>query len=474
MKRYDVIVIGAGSAGLNVAVGAKNFGLKVLLVEKHKIGGDCLNYGCVPSKTFIMTAKVLHKIDNAKDYGVKGATADFDFKYCVNHFLKQQNIIKEHENPDYLKKEGLDVVLGNPEFVNSNTIKINDKEYTAKKFAVCTGGSPFIPPIEGLKEAGYITNEEIFYLKEMPKSMVIIGGGPIGCEMAQTFQRFGCDVALVQRSERIMPREDAELTSILENVFKKEGMKVFTSADTIKVEKRKEKRKGEKKVVTVKYKGKNMNLVADEILVATGRRPNVDGLNLEKAGIAYDKKGIKTNKRMQTSNRHIFAAGDVVGPYQFTHTAETMASVIIQNMIFKIPKKINWNVVPWVTFTDPELAKFGVSPEEAKDAGADVIEFDMKELDRAICEAEMVGKAKFVVKNGRIIGANILGTNAGEYFHQLILATQEKINVKKLAQMIYVYPTWARVSKRTIGNYYKPKLFNEKMQKIARFLFNLW
>lgn len=463
---YDVIVLGVGSAGLTVSLTAARLGFRVAVVEKHQIGGDCLNHGCIPSKTFIKSAKVMHQIRNAQKWGVQAQAKPFNMAKAVKHLTAQQDIIRDHENPKFLKELGIDVYEGSPQFLDAHQIKVNNKTLYGKYIVISTGASPFRPPFEG--DGKYLTNEEIFSLKILPKSLVVVGGGPIGCEMAQTFARFGSKVTLLQGAESIMNREDPELAKRLTNVFEHEGIKIIANARTKEVRKR-----ARQKVVVFEHQGKEKGVIGDEVLVAIGRRPNVQGLDLEKAGITFSPKGIPTNKRLQTNVKHIYACGDVRGSYQFSHTAGYEGGIIIANMLFKARRKVNYEVIPWVTFTDPELARAGLTEQEAQEKGIKytLLTQEYKELDRAITENEREGMIKLLVdKKGYILGCHILGPHAGETLHEVYLAMTQKIKIKALTQMIHAYPTLADIVKKAAGEYYKPKLYSDKTKRFLKFL----
>lgn len=477
VKVYDVLVLGVGSAGLTVSLTAARLGFNVAVVEKHKIGGDCLNYGCVPSKTFIKSAKVMHQIKNAKNWGINAEAKKFDMKDLIKHRETQQDIIRAHEDKKYLEKLGIAVYKGSPRFLDSHQVQVGEQTLYAKYIVIATGASAFKPKYEGMHAAPYVTNEEIFSLDSLPKSLVVVGGGPIGCEMAQTFVRLGSKVAIIQGAETIMNREDPELAKILTKQFEKEGIRIIPNARFQKIEKR-----GRQKLVLYKEKikdgqlGKEKGLVADQVLMSIGRKPNVQGMNLEGAGVNYSDKGILTDKRLRTNVKHIYAAGDVRGEYQFSHTAGYEGGVIISNMLFKFPKKIDYSFVPWATFTDPEFARVGLTQHEAdeKKISYTVLRAEYKDLDRAITENEMTGMCKILVdKKGYIIGAHILGPHAGETIHEIILAMKSKLKIGVLAQMMHVYPTLAEIVRKAAGEYYKPKLYSQKTKKLLKFL-NKW
>ncbi len=454
---YDLIVIGGGSAGLVAAGGSATLGAKVALVEKNLLGGDCLYTGCVPSKTLIKSARFAHQAREAEKYGFQKSEPKFlndSFVSVTNRVQNVIEIIEEHDAPEVFEKMGVEVVFGSPRFLSKNEIEVSLKNsdekrvMKAKRFCISTGSRPFVPPIEGLKDAGFITNEEVFHLKELPERLIVLGAGAIGMELGQSFARFGAKVTVVEMGERIFSKEDTEVSALMEKILKKEGLEIFTKTKAVKVHKN----ESGAKIVTCEANGKTFEIESDEILVAVGRQPNIDGLDLEKAGVEFDKKQIKTDDFLQTSNKNIFAAGDVTAHFQFTHMADYEAQIVIQNAFVPFPfkKKTDFRVVPWATFTEPEIGRVGLTEAEAKEKfGADSIKtykVNFTENDRAQAESATEGFAKIVTKKGKIIGATLVGEHAGELIHEFVWAMKENLKISQLNKIIRVYPTLAKIT----------------------------
>ena len=452
---YDLIVLGGGSAGLVAAGGAATLGAKVALIEKNKLGGDCLYTGCVPSKSLIRSAKLAKDMKRGEDFGFQIPNFKFkndDFASITN---RVQNVIKEiepHDAPEVFEKMGVEVVFGNPKFTGKNEIEVSlknsgeTKSFKAKRFCIATGSSPFVPPIDGLKETGFITNEEIFHLKDLPEKLIVLGGGAIGVEMGQAFGRLGAKVSIVEMGDRILSKEDAEVSAFAEDFLKEEGVKILTESKAVKVHKNTQ---GEK-IVTIEKDGKTEEIAGNEILAAVGRKPNTAGLDLEKAGVKYDEKHIETDEYLRTSNKNIFAAGDVTAHFQFTHTADYEAQIVIQNafLFYPFTKKTDFRVVPWATFTDPEIGRVGLTEAEAKKKFGDVeiIKVPFEENDRAHAEGETEGFAKIILHGKKIVGAHIVGLRAGELIHEFVLAMKLNLSLADLSKAIHVYPTLSKIT----------------------------
>ena len=454
---YDLIVIGGGSAGLVAAGGAATLGARVALIEKKALGGDCLYTGCVPSKTMIKSARFAHQARDAEKYGFKALEPEFindSFASITNRVQSVIEIIEHHDAPEVFEKMGVEVIFGTPKFLSGNEIEVALKDsderrvMRAKRFCIATGSRPFTPPIEGLEETGYITNEEVFHLKKLPARLLVLGAGAIGMELGQSFARFGSRVTIVEMNERILSKEDREVSALMEKIFRDEGIEILTSTKAVKF------RKGENgaKIATCEAGGKTFEIEADEILAAVGRQPNLDGLELEKAGVRFDKKQIETDEYLRTSNKNIFAAGDVTGHFQFTHMADYEAQIVIQNAFVPFPfkKKTDFRVVPWATFTEPEIGRVGMTEAEAeKEFGAErvkIYKVDFTENDRAQAEGATEGFAKIVTHRGRIVGATVAGARGGELIHEFVWAMKENLKISDLNHIIRVYPTLAKIT----------------------------
>lgn len=455
-ETYDLIVIGGGSAGLVAAGGAGVLGAKVALIEKNALGGDCLYTGCVPSKTLIRSARFASDVKRAADFGFEVSDLKFQnnaFASITNRVQRVIGVIEEHDSPERFEKMGVEVVFGSPQFLSPNEIEVTLKNtgekrtMRAKRFCIATGSSPAVPPIEGLQEAGFITNENVFELKDLPERLIVLGGGAIGAELGQSFARFGSKVTLVEMSDRILAKEDADSSALMEKVFAAEGVGILTRTKAVSV-----RTENGTKFLTVENEGQTREIAAEEILVATGRKPNINGLNLEKAGVKFDKRQIFTDEYLRTSAKHIFAAGDVTGHYQFTHTADYEAQIVIQNafLFYPLTKKTDFRVIPWATFTEPEVGRVGLTEKEAREKyGADgvkIYKVDFDHNDRAQAEGETAGFAKVVCKkNGEIIGAHLVGQSAGELIHEFVWAMKKRLKISQINDIIRVYPTLAKI-----------------------------
>ena len=452
---YDLIVIGGGSAGLVAAGGAAILGAKVALIEKNQLGGDCLYTGCVPSKTLVKSAKFAHQTRAADRYGFQTLEPKFlddSFASITDRVQKVINVIEHHDAPEVFEEMGVEVIFGAARFVNQHEIEVSLKDteeksvMKAKRFCISTGSRPFVPPIEGLHETGFITNEQVFDLKELPRRLIVLGGGAIGIELGQAFARLGSHVTLIEMAERILTKEDEEVSGLMEKLLREEGVDIRAKTEAVQVHKSAD----GAKVVTVESGGEKFEIEADEILASVGRMANVDGLQLEKANVEYDEKQIKTNDYLQTSQKHIFAAGDATGHFQFTHMADYEAQIVIQNAFTPWPfrKKTDFRVVPWATFTEPEIARVGMIEAEARAKfgdGVKIYKVSFTENDRAQTESSTSGFAKVVTDKGRVIGATLVGEHAGELIHEFVWAMKEKLKVTDLNKIIRVYPTLAKI-----------------------------
>jgi pyruvate/2-oxoglutarate dehydrogenase complex dihydrolipoamide dehydrogenase (E3) component len=471
---FDIGILGGGAAGLTVASGASQFGAKTLLIEKERVlGGDCLYYGCVPSKTLIRTAHIYHLMKNAQKFGLPGIKVNpVDYREVANRIQSVINIIQKHDSVERFCRLGVKVEFGKAFFTDEHTVRIDGKTYSAKKWVIATGSSPAIPPIEGIDSSEYITNKEIFSLESLPKSMIIIGAGPIAIEMAQAFCRLGTKVTVIQRSNQILSKEDKDMADRLMNVLISEGVTFYLNSKVDSI-----RDLGSEKTVIIRDgTGNTLNLKAEKILIALGREANLKDLGLEGISLEFDKKGVKVDSRLRTNHKHIFAAGDVTGTYQFTHAAGYEGGIVLSNAILHLPRKVNYTFLPWCTYTDPELASIGMNEKRAKEAG---IEYSLwteefKSNDRSLAEGEEVGKIKLVLnRKGKPIGVQILGPQAGEIISEWVAAMNGGVRLSTIASAVHPYPTLGEINKRVVGNYLSGKIFSDKVRKILRFFFHL-
>lgn len=465
MKKRDLVIIGGGAGGLVVASVASQLGLNVTLVEKNeKLGGDCLHTGCVPSKTLIHAARVASLMRRGNEFGLEPLEPLVDLGRVNDHVQSVIDHIQLHDDPERFRAYGCEVLFGQACFSGTHTIEVNGETVHGRRFVIATGSSPFIPPIEGLEEAGYLTNEMLFSLRELPEHLTVLGGGPIGLEMAQAFSRLGSQIQVVERLPHLLPQEDPEVADELRTVLEAEGIHIHaeTSAENVMVE---------DNVKTLACSN-GMRLKADHILVSVGRKPNLEGLGLDAAGVEYERRGIRVDARMRTSQKHIYACGDVCGPYQFTHMAEYQAGIVISNAVFRVPKKADYRVVPWVTYTDPELARVGLTEQQAKDKGIEpiVLRFPFKDIDRALTEVEPRGFVKLITHKGKVLGASILGPHAGELIHEIVLAMKTGAGIGDISATIHAYPTLAQVHRRTVNTLYGKKLFSPATRRLVRWI----
>ncbi|MBW2566792.1 MAG: FAD-dependent oxidoreductase [Deltaproteobacteria bacterium] len=469
---YDMIIIGGGAAGLTVAAGAAQLGAKTALIERERLGGDCLFYGCVPSKTLIKTAKVYHYAKNMKKFGLPEVDVPpCNLKSVMGHVGKVIDKVAVHDSVERFQGMGVDVIFGGGEFVSDHEVRVNGRTLSGNRFTIATGSRPMVLPIEGLQQTGFITNVEVFSMEDLPGRLVVLGAGPIGAELAHAFARLGSKVTLVDILESPLSFEDPDIADVVIKQMVHDGISLRMGSKAMKIY-----QDGDHKVMVIESKdGKEEAIQCDEILVATGRRPNVEGLSLEMAGVKHTKTGIETDDHMQTSTKHIYAAGDVNGKFPFTHIAGAEGSIIVRNAIMHIPGKINYNMTPWVTFTDPEIASIGYNETRAKQGE---IEYDVhveafEEVDRALAESEYQGKIKILTEAGsdKIIGVQIVGLHAGELIGSSVLAVNKRMKLSDLATPIFAYPTLSEIHKKSAGKYYAQKIFSPKVRNILKFIF---
>ena len=446
---YDMIAIGAGTAGLVSSGGAAMLGAKSALIERHMMGGDCLVTGCVPSKTLIKSAHVAHQASKAHEFGVNVGEVKVDFTKVMERLRRVRADMAHHDGAKKLDDMGVDVLFGNAKFTGPNTLDLDGKEIKFRRAMICAGGRPFVPDIPGLRD-NCLTSESFFELTELPEHFMVIGGGPIGCELAHSMRRLGSEVTILQRGQKIMDKDDPEAGEIIMEVFKEEGIDVRFGAELQKVEKR-----DGRLHCTIKHKDHEHELVVDQIMVATGRVPNVESLNLEAAGVEYHRRGITVDKHHRTSNKRIFAAGDICSPFQFTHAAYAQAEYATLNALMPWPYRLNAKdrVMSWVTYTDTEVAHAGpaYSEIEKQNANLDIYELPMKDNDRAQTESEHRGFCRIHCKKGtdKIVAATIVGENAGEMIAEMSLAITKGMRLKHIQETVHAYPTRAEIIRNT-------------------------
>lgn len=456
---YNLVVIGAGPAGLIAAAGAAGLGGKVALIERHLLGGDCLNVGCVPSKGVVRAGRALYEARHSGEFGLlDGASRDFDFALAMERMRRVRTQISAHDSARRYRDElGVDVFLGAGSFNGPATVTVEGKMLRFKKAAICTGARASVPTIPGLAKVGYLTNETIFSLTVLPERLAIIGGGPIGCELAQAFARFGSRVTLIERGPQLLGREDDDAAEILHSAFIREGIVLQLGVEILGVE-----RRGTDRILRLQREGEALEVRADAILVAIGRAPNVAGLGLEKAGILYDNAGVKVSDTLQTSNRNVYAAGDISSSYKFTHNADAQARILIANALFWGRQKVSALTLPWCTYTDPEIAHVGMYEEDAKAKGLKVttLTVPLAEIDRALLDGESAGFARVHLKAGtdQLLGATIAARHAGEMINEFTLAITNNLGLTAIARTIHPYPTQAEICKRLADAYNRTRL----------------
>ena len=447
--RYNLVVLGGGTAGLVTAAAAAGLGAKVALVEKHLLGGDCLNVGCVPSKALLSAAHAVHAVRRASEFGIDAEPASVvNFPAVMQRMRKLRASIAHNDSAARFRELGVDVFLGEGKFTSPAELEVAGARLRFARAVVATGARAAAPQIQGLQDVGFLTNETVFSLTELPKRLGIIGAGPIGCEMAQAFRRFGSQVTVFGKDKCVLPREEAPARELLAAALRREGIALELGVDVVSVIAV----DGGKQIAFKSTSGATQTVAVDEILVAAGRAPNVEGLGLETVGVTYDlHSGIKVDDQLRTTNRSIFAAGDVTGGYQFTHAADAMARIVIKNALFFGRQRCSALVVPWATYTDPEVARVGISADEAKRRGIHVTthEVEMRSVDRAILEGNTEGFARIHVDpKGYILGATIVARHAGDLIPTVVLAMTNRLKLGRIGGTIFPYPTQAEVVKK--------------------------
>lgn len=457
--KYNLVVVGGGSAGLVAASGAAGLGAKVAIIEKNFLGGDCLNVGCIPSKAIIRAGRAAFDATHGKQFGVHiDGNVNIEFNAAMNHVRHTRAHISPHDSATRYTKLGVDVYFGNATFTGKNTIEVDGQTLHFSKALIATGSTPATLPIPGLEEAGFLTNESLWNLTEQPKSLGVIGGGPIGSELAHAFQRLGTQVTIIDIADHILNREDEDAAEIVQNTLVEEGVELLLGVKTKEVSK-----VGGHKRIVYERDGEIHELEVDEILLAVGRKPNTEGLGLEEIGVEFDKNRIKVNDTLQTTVPNIYGAGDVALKYQFTHVAGHAAAIVIQNALFPlIKRKFSDMIIPWVTYTDPEIAHVGLYPSEAAEKGIEIDTYSqgMDKVDRAVAEGDMEGFVKIHTEKGggKILGATIVSRHAGEMINEITLAMKEGLGLDALSSLVHPYPTLSEGINKAATEYNKSRL----------------
>jgi len=458
--RYNLVVLGGGTAGLVAAAGAAGLGARVALVERHLLGGDCLNVGCVPSKAIIRSAHAAHAVASAPAFGIRvTGSIEVDFASVMERMRGIRAGISPHDSARRFSEElGIDVFFGEARFTGADALEVEGAVLRFSKAVIATGARAATPPIPGLPEAGFLTNHNVFNLTEQPKRLAVIGGGPIGCELAQTFARLGTEVTLVETADMFLQREDRDAAEVLKSSMERDGVvvRLSTSLNRVQVA-------GSEKLLFLTTPAGEETLTVDQILVGVGRTPNIEGLDLEAAGVAHDRSGVKIDDFLRTTNRRIFASGDVCLPYKFTHTADATSRAVIQNALFPGPKKrLSKIVIPWCTYTDPEIAHVGLYPQQAESEGVPVDTWlvAMADVDRAITDGETEGFLKVHCKKGTdtILGATIVGGHAGDLISEITTAMVAGMGLGSFSGVIHPYPTRAEIIRKAADAYNRTKL----------------
>ncbi len=466
--RPDICVIGAGSGGLSVAAGAASFGVSVVLVEKGRMGGDCLNYGCVPSKALIAAGKHAHALRHGAKFGVADVEPEVNFKRVNQHIHEVIGEIAPNDSVERFTALGVKVIAAAARFTRKDTVIAGDFEIKARRFVIAAGSSAFVPPIKGLAEAPYLTNETIFERTRLPGHLIVIGGGPIGMELAQAHRRLGAQVTVIE-AMKALSKDDPELTAIALANLRSEGIRILEDTPVMAVEKR-----GKTGVrVLIGGAGGETAIDGTHLLVAAGRAANVNDLGLEKARIAFDRRGIRVSDKLRTSNRRVYAIGDVAGGLQFTHVAGYHAGVVLRSILFRLPARHSTRHIPWATYTDPEIAHVGVTESDAIKAktAISILRWPYSENDRAMAERKTQGLVKIIAgRNGRILGASIVGAGAGEMINLFALAVSKNMKVSDLASYVAPYPTMTEIGKRAATSYYAPLARKPLIRRVIAFL----
>ncbi|HEY3779279.1 MAG TPA: FAD-dependent oxidoreductase [Rhizomicrobium sp.] len=466
--RCDICVIGAGSAGLTVAAGAAQMGARTVLVEAGRMGGDCLNTGCVPSKALIAAAKVAQSLQAANRFTTQPSAANFEFRKVHAYVRGAIAKIAPHDSVEHFTALGCTVIKSQAHFLDRRTLEAGDRQIRARRFVIATGNRPAVPPIAGIADLPYFTNENLFENSSLPAHLLIIGAGPIGCEMAQAHRRLGSEVTVLDLGP-ILPKDDPEAAAAIRRVFQDEGIDLVERARITRAEAR-----NSGVALALSGNGGERWIEGSHLLIATGRRPNLDDLRLDAAGVRYGKKGVEVDGRLRTTNRRIFAAGDVVGSYQFTHLAGYHATIVLRNALFHLPARVDLRVLPWVTFTDPELAQVGLTEAHARDihgGGVRILRADFSDNGRAQTDDAAVGFLKVIAaRRGKVLGATMVGPHAGELIQLWGFAIAQGLTIAATAKMIAPYPTLGEINRQAAGKFYAPILFGPRTRLLVRLL----
>ena len=472
-KSFDrnLVVIGAGSAGLVSAYIASAIKAEVSLIEKHKMGGDCLNFGCVPSKALIRSAKFLSHINRSKEFGIHTANAEFDFADVMERVQSIIKKIEPHDSVERYQKLGVDVHQGEAYIHSPWHVEVNGRTITTRNIIIATGGRPFIPPIKGIESINYLTSDTLWDIRKLPDRLLVLGGGPIGCELAQCFARFGSRVTQVEMMSRLLIRENHDVSDALYKQFQSEGVDVKLEHKALEVI-----RRGSDKYLLCEHDGKKIEIPFDQILIAVGRKANTSGFGLEQLGVDINPNGtIKVNQYMQSNIKNIFACGDVAGPYQFTHVAAHQAWYCAVNALFGMFKKfkVDYSVIPWATFTEPEIARVGLNQQEASEKHIDfeVTRYPIDDLDRAIADSEAHGYVEVLTVPGKdkILGVTIMGEHAGDIISEYVSAMKNKYGMNRILSTIHIYPTLAEANKFAAGNWKRTNAPKRLLEWVKRF-----
>ncbi|MBI4169418.1 MAG: mercuric reductase [Acidobacteria bacterium] len=456
--RYHLVVIGAGPGGLVTAAAGAALGAKVALIERHLMGGDCLNVGCVPSKAIIRAARAWHEArTGAAVYGAPPVAGAGDFAAAMRRMRRLRGEMSRADSVWRYREMGIDVFLGEGRFAGPEAVEVGGARLVFRRAVIATGARAALPPVPGLDEAEPLTNETIFWIEELPRRLVVIGGGSIGCEMAQTFARFGSEVTLIHRDSQVLPREDRDAAAVLQASMRRDGVEFRHGASLLAVE-----RRGNERIVRYEHEGRATSVTADQILVAAGRVPNVEGLQLERAGIAHDARGIKVDDRLRTANPRVYAVGDVCSRYQFTHAADAQARLVVANALFFGRGRASRLVVPWCTYTNPEVAHVGLYERDANEAGiaVETITVPLEDLDRAVLDGANEGFVRLHLKKGtdRLLGATLVAEHAGDMIGELALAITAAVGLGRIAATIHPYPTQGEIVRKAADAWRRAKL----------------